>query len=144
MKNKKITSIFLLLCALSFTSVAVNANDMDIRFAQLEKDINEVNESFGAINNDMIQIKMFLDRSASRPVVIQETTMLEMAADSPEAKAMTAMDTKSVEEQHLQVICSSPMTKELIDVRAFYKVLVKDKNGEELIALSFDLKKCEK
>ena len=92
----------------------------------------------------MIQIKMFLDRSASRPVVIQETTMLEMAADSPEAKAMTAMDTKSVEEQHLQVICSSPMTKELIDVRAFYKVLVKDKNGEELIALSFDLKKCEK
>ena len=123
---------------------AAEAPAVSADLAKLEKGIEEANKALGSMNNDMMKMSMTLDKSGEKPVVLHETTMLKMAADSPEAKAMTAMDTKSVEEQHLQVICSSPMTKELIDVRAFYKVLVKDKNGEELIALSFDLKKCEK
>ena len=112
--------------------------------AKLEKGIEEANKALGAMNNDMMKMSMTLDKSGEKPVIVHETTMLKIAADSPETKAMTSMDTKAVEEQQLQAVCPNPSMKELIDAGVAYKVVMKDKDGKDLATINLDLTKCKK
>ena len=123
---------------------AAEAPAVSADLAKLEKGIEEANKALGSMNNDMMKMSMTLDKSGEKPVVLHETTMLKMAADSPEAKAMTAMDTKAVEEQQLQAVCPNPAMKELLDAGVAYKVVMKDKDGKELTAINLDLAKCKK
>ncbi len=111
--------------------------------SKLEKDIEAQNAALAKTNNDMMKVAISLDKSANVPTVVYETTMLKIAADSPEAKAMTAVDMKAAEEQALQATCASA-PKEMVDAGVAYKTVTKDKDGNELMTFVLDLTKCKK
>ena len=142
MKIRKILSICLLSSGLFFIPVTINAQDHTDNLMRLEQEIDKANKALSSMNNDMMQMSIGLDKSGARPVLVHETHMLKFEADGPEAKAIKAIDTKELEEQQLQGICSNPAMKEMIDVGILYKIVMKDKEGHELSVINLDLGKC--
>ena len=126
-------------------AVAPAASDAAIpaASANLEKFVEAQNAALANSNNEMMKVVVSLDKSANVPTIVYETTMLKIAADSPEAKAMTGVDMKAAEEMALKTTCATA-PKEIVDAGVAYKTVTKDKDGKELSTFTLDLTKCKK
>ena len=151
MNIRKYISIFLCFCGLGFMPIGAYAKTivkpvMVVNpFAKIESDITQLNKQLAEINNnDTLRMSVMLDKSVNPPVIVYEIVMLTIADNSLEAETLKAMDLKMVEAQQLESMCSLPEVKELIDAGINYRFTYKDKNKNELNAMTIDLGKCPK
>ncbi len=109
--------------------------------AALEKEVEALKGA--QMSNDMMKTEVSLDKTSTPPTIVTETTMLQMSAGDPAAKALASVDQNMIDQQ-TKAMCDSPQMKEAIDKGVAYKTVMKDKDGKEINSFTIDLTKCKK